>query len=412
MVLNKDGFYIPDGSLLSNNDDIIKNFPFKVDIIQGNQSTNIQGLISFMFLNKSNTDIYDNKLSLDLGGFSYNKIITRKTISILHKFYDKYMVKNLFNIYLMDLLEKFLKEKSCPELVISLKEFLNNVALTNIAKYKNYFEEYYQKNLFTASTYLIEILKLDKKIKKDNDEHKKRDTYLLTSNILFYNSEICKYLVKYDSSFSIDLKRELLEKYTYYYKKATTKILDLQKSYKENKVINSNINKPKNETLNSSFWQNFKRKISNKKLLIPVFIKNKSQIIFIDIIEYAINGNYSNNLIFTIPNNIKQNYITSDLIKNCIILFGKTIKDIKNNKFIAIKSEFIDKIKLLNDPQLVRKNLFKLITDIIFYNKYSTVISTSSKLYELFGKFIKNKSNNFNKLVISHIQIKKITETI
>jgi hypothetical protein len=32
MILNKDGFYIPDGSLLSNNDDIVKNFPFKVDV--------------------------------------------------------------------------------------------------------------------------------------------------------------------------------------------------------------------------------------------------------------------------------------------------------------------------------------------------------------------------------------------
>ena len=51
-----------------------------------------------------------------------------------------------------------------------------------------------------------------------------------------------------------------------------------------------------------------------------------------------------------------------------IILFGQTIKDIKQNKFITIKSEFIDKMKLINDPNLVRKKLYKLITDIIFYN--------------------------------------------
>ena len=99
-------------------------------------------------------------------------------------------------------------------------------------------------------------------------------------------------------------------------------------------------------------------------------------------------------------------------MKNCIILFGQTIKDIKQNKFITIKSDFIDKMKLINSPELVRKKLFKLITDIIFYNTYSIVVSSSSGLYNLFKAFIKNKSNNFNRLIISHIQVKKISEGI
>jgi len=95
-----------------------------------------------------------------------------------------------------------------------------------------------------------------------------------------------------------------------------------------------------------------------------------------------------------------------------IILFGQTIKDIKQNKFISIKSEFIEKMKLINDPNLVRKKLYKLITDIIFYNTYSIAISSSSQLYTLFKTFIKNKSNNFNKLIISHMQVKKIAEGV
>ena len=69
-------------------------------------------------------------------------------------------------------------------------------------------------------------------------------------------------------------------------------------------------------------------------------------------------------------------------------------------------------MKLINDPNLVRKKLYKLITDIIFYNTYSTVLSSSSGLYNLFKTFIKNKSNNFNRLIISHMQVKKIAEGI
>jgi hypothetical protein len=413
MILNKDGFYIPEGTLLANNEDIQKNFPFIANIISSNESKNIQPLISFMFLNEENKDIYDDNLSLDLGGFSYNKITTRKTMSILNKFYDKYKVKNLFNIYLLELLENFFKEKSCSDLIILLKDFLDNTKVANFSKHKSYFEEYYQKNLFSASIYMAEIIKLDKKIKKNNtDTNKTRDTYLLTSSILFFNSEICKYIIKYDENIDSSLKRELLEKFNLYNKKASSKILELQKTYKENKISNNNIIKPQNETLNSSFWQKFKSKISNKKLLIPIFIKNKSKIIFIDILDYALNGIYTDDLVFNIPKNIKQDYITNELMKNYIILFGQTLKDIKQNKFLAIKSEFIDKIKLLNDPQLVRKNIFKLITDIIFYNKYNVAISSSLEFYDLFKDFIKNKSNNFNRLIISHIQIKKISESI
>jgi hypothetical protein len=70
-------------------------------------------------------------------------------------------------------------------------------------------------------------------------------------------------------------------------------------------------------------------------------------------------------------------------------------------------------MKMINDPDLVRKKLYKLITDIIFYNTYSTVVSSSSSgLYNLFKSFIKNKSNNFNRLIISHMQVKKIAEGI
>jgi len=186
----------------------------------------------------------------------------------------------------------------------------------------------------------------------------------------------------------------------------------MQQKYKENKIMKTSINKPINNTTNVPFWESFKRKISNKKLLVPIFYTKKNEIVFIDIIDYAINGTYSDDLIFTIPKDITQNYIIKELMNKFIILFGQTIKDIKQNKFITIKSEFIDKMKLINDPNLVRKKLYKLITDIIFYNTYSIVVSSSSGLYNLFKTFIKNKSNNFNKLIISHMQVKKIAEGV
>ena len=416
MILNKDGCYVPAGSFISSNDDIIENYPFKQNIFYRNKDENKKSLVKFILLNKSRTDLYDDNLILELGGFSYNNIVTRSCISILNDFFDVYKKKNSLNIYLIELLESFLKEHSCDVLNNNLKT--NIIDEVNISKKDKNFEEYYKKNLFSAATYFIEVLKIDKKIKSkknsiSDEEYKKRSIYLLTSKILSYNSEICKYLLK-DSAFLLSdvIRRRLSDKFKEYSSTVFDKITLMQQKYKENKIIKTSINKPINNTTSVPFWESFKRKISNKKLLVPIFYTKKNEIIFIDIIDYAINGSYSDDLIFIIPKDITQNYIIKELMNKFIILFGQTIKDIKKNKFITIKSEFIEKMKMINDPDLVRKKLYKLITDIIFYNTYSTVVSSSSGLYNLFKTFIKNKSNNFNRLIISHMQVKKIAEGI
>ena len=415
MILNKNGYYVPAGSFISSNDDIKDNFPFKEHISHLNITNNQQTLIKFILLSKSRTDYYDDNLILELGGFSYNNIITRNAISILNNFIDVYKKKNQLNIYLLELLEIFFKEYSCDVLNAYLITIIDEM---NVSKKEKDFEEYYKKNLFSSATYFIEVLKIDKKIKLkktgvSEEEYKKRNIYLLTSQILSYNSEICKYLLRDTSFFTSDVtRRQLSDKFKEYSYTVFNKIATIQQKYKENKIIKNSINKPVNTTSTVSFWESFKHKISNKKLLVPIFNTKKNEIIFIDIIEYAINGSYSEDLIFTIPKDITQNYIINKLMNKFIILFGQTIKDIKQNKFITIKSEFIDKMKLINDPNLVRKKLYKLITDIIFYNTYSIVVSSSLGLYTLFKTFIKNKSNNFNRLIISHMQVKKIAEGI
>jgi hypothetical protein len=415
MILNKDGFYIPAGSFISSNDEIIQNFPFKQNIFYRNKDVNKKSLIKFILLNKSDTDYYDDKLILELGGFSYNNMVTRNSISILNDFFNVLKKKNSLNIYLLELLELFFKEHSCDVLNSYLINIIDEI---NISKKDKKFEEYYKKNLFSSATYFIEVLKIDKKIKSKkntigDEEYKKRNIYLLTSKILSFNSEICKYLLRDTAFFGSDvIRRRLSDKFKEYSSTVFDKITLMQQKYKENKIMKSSINKPINNTSTASFWESFKSKISNKKLLIPVFYTKKNEIIFIDVIDYAINGSYSEDLIFTIPKNITQNYIIKELMNKFIILFGQTIKDIKQNKFITIKSEFIDKMKLINDPNLVRKKIFKLITDIIFYNTYSIVVSSSSELYTLFKTFIKNKSNDFNRLIISHMQVKKIAEGI
>jgi hypothetical protein len=415
MILNKDGFYVPAGSFISSNDEIIQNFPFKQKISDKNKDENKKSLIKFILLNKSHTDHYEDKLILELGGFSYNNMVTRNSISILNDFFNVLKKKNSLNIYLLELLELFFKDHSCDVLNSYLINIIDEI---NISKKDKKFEEYYKKNLFSSATYFIEVLKIDKKIKSKkntigDEEYKKRNIYLLTSKILSFNSEICKYLLRDTAFFASDVtRRRLSDKFKEYSSTVFDKITLMQQKYKENKIMKSSINKPINSTSTASFWESFKSKISNKKLLIPVFYTKKNEIIFIDIIDYGINGSYSEDLIFTIPKNITQNYIIKELMNKFIILFGQTIKDIKQNKFITIKSEFIDKMKLINDPNLVRKKLFKLITDIIFYNTYSIVVSSSSELYTLFKTFIKNKSNDFNRLIISHMQVKKIAEGI
>jgi hypothetical protein len=415
MILNKNGFYIRAGDFISSNHDIKLNFPFKKPIKHLNLLDNQKTLINFILLSKSRTDYYDDNIILELGGFSYNNIVSRNTISILNNFFDVYKKKNQLNIYLLELLEKFFKEKSCDVLNTYLITIINE---TTTSKKEKDFEEYYKKNLFSSATYFIEVIKIDKKIKSkktsvSDEEYKKRNIYLLTSQILLYNSEICKYLLRDPFFLTSDItRRQLSDKIKDYSATVYDKITLIQQKYKENKIVRSSINKPVNNTTTISFWESFKNKISNKKLLVPIINTKKNEIIFIDIIEYAINGSYSDNLIFTIPKDITQNYIIKELMNKFIILFGQTIKDIKQNKFITIKSEFIEKMKMINDPDLVRKKLYKLITDIIFYNTYSTVVSSSSGLYNLFKTFIKNKSNNFNRLIISHIQVKKIAEGI
>ena len=72
----------------------------------------------------------------------------------------------------------------------------------------------------------------------------------------------------------------------------------------------------------------------------------------------------------------------------------------------------MDKIKLINDSQIIRKNLFTLLNNSLIYNQYSREITSSFKLFDLFKTFIKNKPSNFNKLIVSHIQIKNILDSI
>ncbi len=402
MILNKDGFYVSASSFIASNDDIRNNFPFKESISHLNIVNNKISLINFMFLNKSNTDIYDDKL-LELGGFSYNNIITRNAISILNDFFDIDKRKNNLNIFLLELLERFFKENSCTELITNLEAIINEP--TNVKKEKD-IDEYYKKCLFSSATYFIEVMKIDKKnsSKITNEEYKKRSIYLLASIILSYNVEICKYLLRDSTFLSTNTRRKVTDKFKTYSSKVFDKITDMKQKYKENKIIKSNINKPVNAFTTVPFWESLKSKIQNKKLLIPVL--NKSNIIFIDIIDYALRGKYGNDLILNFSNkNITEN-------SNYIILFGKSLTEIKNNKLRIIKSEFMDKIKLINDSQIIRKNLFTLLNNSLIYNQYSSEITSSFKLFDLFKTFIKNKPSNFNKLIVSHIQIKNIVDSV
>ena len=401
MILNKDGCYVPANSFIASNDDISNNFPFQLAISHVNILNKIS-LVDFMFLNKSNTDIYDDKL-LELGGFSYNNIITRNAISILNDFFDIDKRKNNLNIFLLELLERFFKENSCNVLITNLEAIINEP--TNVKKEKD-IEEYYKKCLFSSATYFIEVMKIDKKnsSKITNEEYKKRSIYLLVSIILSYNVEICKYLLRDSAFLSTNTSRKISDKFKTYSSKVFDKITSMKQKYKENKIIKSNINKPVNAFTTVQFWESLKSKIQNKKLLIPVL--NKSNIIFIDIIDFALRGKYANDLILNFSNtNITEN-------SNYIILFGKSLSEIKNNKLRIIKSEFMDKIKLINDSQIIRKNLFTLLNNTLIYNQYSIEVPSSIKLYSLFKTFIKNKPSNFNKLIVSHIQIKNIVDSV
>lgn len=403
MILNKDGFYVSASSFIASNDDISNNFPFKQSISHSNIVNNKISLINFMFLNKSNTDIYDDKL-LELGGFSYNNIITRNAISILNDFFDIDKRKNNLNIFLLELLERFFKENSCNVLITNLEAIINEP--TNVKKEKD-IEEYYKKCLFSSATYFIEVMKIDKKnsSKITNEEYKKRSIYLLVSTILSYNAEVCKYLLRDSTFLSTNiLRRKVTDKFKTYSSTVFDKITSMKQKYKENKIIKSNVNKPVNAFTTVQFWESLKIKIQNKKLLIPIL--NKSNIIFIDIIDYTLRGKYGNDLILNFSNkNITEN-------SNYIILFGKSLTEIKNNKLRVIKSEFMDKIKLINDSQIIRKNLFTLLNNSLIYNQYSSEITSSFKLFDLFKTFIKNKPSNFNKLIVSHIQIKNILDSI
>jgi hypothetical protein len=220
MKLNDLGCYIPDGTILKTNLDLLNEFPFYSSNNSDNSTTYINlyndKLSNFLLNSKNNYDIYDNKNILEIGGYSFDFYTLKKSLSILNEYY-KYTEKyNKFNLFIVKLLIKNFMEKNIP---IELIDKLDS-SLYFIKSNKNEFERKlllkYDNNMDKAVSFILNVLSIRQKIKNSKKNNVENLNYLETINLCCYNiyylkSQSIINMIK-NLNLNINFKNILLEK--------------------------------------------------------------------------------------------------------------------------------------------------------------------------------------------------------
>lgn len=407
MELNKDGYFVPENNLLTGNEFIWNNYLLREkDLTNPN---NIYSIANFVLLNKGTVDLYDSRQFLEMGIYM-DKKRTKYLIQILNQYFTKITNKNNFNIFLTELLERYFKENFSPSLVNKLIEFIEGKDLSQSSLKKeiqNFFTSQYRKYKLTSATYLIKVMQQDNEQRGKNlseSQYKKRNSELTISRIYNVISDVYKFTA-INSNIPSDVKNSLLDEFNKVIKEIDKKIATLQKNYENRQasaIIKSNNNSKNNKTpyLNIAYWTKLRDVIDYKQLLIPFMAPdNSNKILFVNILNIAIDGKYSDESVIEITND------------SAYIILGIDKKSIVKGEFRVI-DKVLEKIKDISSENDIRRILFKLLTDITFYNKYSKKFNNNNPLYSKFMKFISEKPDNFNKYIISHSQIQKICGSI
>jgi hypothetical protein len=220
MKLDDNGCYVPESSFLQDNSYIFNSYPF-IEFEKPN-SINLQKFL----INMSNkNDIYDKNYILETGGKTYNNDIMNKSILILNNYYILLQQNNNFDLFIMDKLKSFFKEKIPYELIPNeLKEIKKVFSPINKNKLEislsNIFESKYEKSII----YYHKLQNIENKLKNYKG--------LLLDNIYFEKNKLSLITtVYYLVAKCIELTIELNYNNTKYKNTLLKKIKEIQKKY-------------------------------------------------------------------------------------------------------------------------------------------------------------------------------------
>jgi hypothetical protein len=268
MYKNKNGFFVPESKLLVENEVLNKVYPFrKIDdsvkdifkIIDDKESQKL--IANFILFKQKDKDLYDGEHYLDLGVFTYNDIITSRTLNIYYSFFENYEKIINFNLFIIDLLMKNFKERmpiECinqslaiikPNINTLNRTYLDNQKNTYRSIVKNSFVKLYNESMRKSAVYTSKYLKVESNLVTSGKKslEKEKETYSLIASMYYIRSEFINNWIQ--NIKDIRLKNQLTEEFNKI-KKNINKLLS-KKAKALKKVIDKS-KKNNNSTRNNS----------------------------------------------------------------------------------------------------------------------------------------------------------------
>ena len=268
MYKNKNGFFVPESKLLVENEVLNKVYPFrKIDdsvkdnlkIIDDKESQKL--IANFILFKQKDKDLYDVERNLDLGVFTYNDIITSRTLNIYYSFFENYEKIINFDLFIIDLLMKNFKERmpiECinqslaiikPNINTLNRTYLDNQKNGYRSIVKNSFVKLYNESMRKSAVYTSKYLKVESDLVTSGKKslEKEKETYSLIASMYYIRSEFINHWIQ--NIKDNRLKNQLTEEFNKI-KKNINKLLS-KKAKALKKVINKS-KKNNSSTRNNS----------------------------------------------------------------------------------------------------------------------------------------------------------------
>jgi hypothetical protein len=206
---------------LNSNDNIINNYPIKLDI---SDEYNIDKLYDFILNIKDKSDIYNSNDILEFGGYSFNKDIMKISISRINNYYNLLQKNNDFTLFIINILiNNFIVKETIPyELIDDLeskKDLMKKISLKPDEKdiLKKFMLFKFNDNIEKSTNYYIKLLEIRNKIKVSKKQNVSNlfnieEIYKLCFKI-YYIKAMCIISITQKNIYDINTKNLLLIEY-------------------------------------------------------------------------------------------------------------------------------------------------------------------------------------------------------